>query len=828
MKKTIFTTTLALLTTLLMCSIAWAQGVQKAPRQVDRTVYPLVTHGLPLESPLVTLSESFEGATFPPAGWTKLSPDGGAGWNRQLNNTAPIPGWQGGRITVPPGGGNAVAFCTWNTGGASSNNQWLVTPQLTNVLANDSLKFWMRYWPNSFSDTVEVRISTTTPTVGAFTILVATLPFRSPSADTNWNQYRYRLSDYVPAGSNIYVAFRERVSDNLNDGASISLDLVQVTSDPAVTFRVNMKVQMLQGDFQPGSGDLVYVRGGFNGWNPVDTLSDGDGDSIYTKTIAMAEGSIAYKYYKSQARGSVDWENDPDRQYTVVAGPQSTPLVFFNRDSIYTPPAVNVPVTFQVNMRVKMLEGSFNPGGGDIVRVAGNINDWGNSLDTLRDADNDSIYTKTLSLAEGREVLYKFLKTNNGSLGWEDGNNRIHIVPVGGGPIPTVYFDNDSLVSVPVSANILYHTDMRAFEQLGWFNPAVDSMQMRGSPNGWGGASMEPDPLAPGTYFLVVPYSGFSFDMIPYKYYMKLDSATAVTRFPGWADNMDGYNYEHPAVRGDGNRVFTVPAGGQQTTPLHWYGDINPNGLLLNNTDSVTVTLRVNMGPAKRYITPFNPATDTVRVIWGQDAIWASVQRLYQGSFPNLIMSQAPGGGDSVYQVSFLVRGKTHYNIQYSYRYTQPGGFSVDEGGGLGGQNPQRSRFIQPLAPNSFPRLYTAPLDQWQKNPPMPAEAAPFPILASVEPDLGPGIPEGYKLGQNYPNPFNPATKIRYTIPEKSKVTLFVYNLLGQKVSEIVNQEQPAGAYIATFEGANLPTGVYFYRLEAGKFMESRKMLLLK
>lgn len=233
MKKAFSTGFFLLLMSVLVASLAWAQGDQKAPRQIDRSVYPEVTYGPPLDGPLSTLNESFEGATFPPAGWTKLSPDGGSGWNRQLNNTSPIPGWQGGRITVPPGGGTAVAFATWNTGGPSSNNQWLVTPQLTNVLASDSLKFWLRYWPNSFSDTVEVRISTTTPTVGAFTILVATLGYRAPSADTNWNQFRYRLADYVPPGSNIYIAFRERVTDNLNDGASFSLDLVQVTSPPA-------------------------------------------------------------------------------------------------------------------------------------------------------------------------------------------------------------------------------------------------------------------------------------------------------------------------------------------------------------------------------------------------------------------------------------------------------------------------------------------------------------------------------------------------------------------------------------------------------------------
>jgi len=206
-------------------------GEQKARRVVTEIENPEVVYGPILENPVSSFLESFEGTTFPPAGWIKLNPDGGTGWNRQVNGTTPIPGWTGGRITVPPGGGNAVAFCTWNTGGATSNDQWLVTPQVMNVQANDSLKFYLRYWPNSYDDTLEIRISTTTPTIGNFTILVATLGFLGVgTTDTNWNQRGYRLSDYVTPGSNIYIAFRERVADNLNDGASFSLDLVEVTT----------------------------------------------------------------------------------------------------------------------------------------------------------------------------------------------------------------------------------------------------------------------------------------------------------------------------------------------------------------------------------------------------------------------------------------------------------------------------------------------------------------------------------------------------------------------------------------------------------------------
>jgi len=192
---------------------------------------PLVTYGPALDNPIITLSESFENVVFPPAGWVKLSPDGGTGWNRQTAGTTPIPGWVGGTITTPPGGGVGVAFATWNSGGAVSNSQWLVTPQLKNYSAIDSISFWVRFWPsNIYSDTVDIKISTTTPTVAAFTVNVATIVFPRNSADTNWTEYKYRIGDLMTAGSFYYVAFVERVADNFNDGASVSLDLISASS----------------------------------------------------------------------------------------------------------------------------------------------------------------------------------------------------------------------------------------------------------------------------------------------------------------------------------------------------------------------------------------------------------------------------------------------------------------------------------------------------------------------------------------------------------------------------------------------------------------------
>ena len=88
--------------------------------------------------------------------------------------------------------------------------------------------------------------------------------------------------------------------------------------------------------------------------------------------------------------------------------------------------------------------------------------------------------------------------------------------------------------------------------------------------------------------------------------------------------------------------------------------------------------------------------------------------------------------------------------------------------------------------------------------------------------------PEGFSLEQNYPNPFNPATKIKFTIMDFGYTSLKVHDVLGKEVASLVDEEKPAGTYEIAWDAANLPSGVYFYRLHAGGFDQTRKMILLR
>ncbi len=89
-------------------------------------------------------------------------------------------------------------------------------------------------------------------------------------------------------------------------------------------------------------------------------------------------------------------------------------------------------------------------------------------------------------------------------------------------------------------------------------------------------------------------------------------------------------------------------------------------------------------------------------------------------------------------------------------------------------------------------------------------------------------LPKEYALYQNYPNPFNPSTVIRYDLPKAVRVTLKIYNLLGQEVVALVDEFQAAGRHLTGFDASRVPSGVYFYHLQAGNFVDTKKMLVLK
>jgi len=102
-----------------------------------------------------------------------------------------------------------------------------------------------------------------------------------------------------------------------------------------------------------------------------------------------------------------------------------------------------------------------------------------------------------------------------------------------------------------------------------------------------------------------------------------------------------------------------------------------------------------------------------------------------------------------------------------------------------------------------------------------------------IREEIAKSIPDGFLLGQNFPNPFNPETKIIYRIPEAGKVTIKIFNILGQDVKTLVNKELEAGTYEVVWNGRNdagmnVSSGIYFYRIKTKNFSATKKMMLVR
>jgi penicillin amidase len=117
--------------------------------------------------------------------------------------------------------------------------------------------------------------------------------------------------------------------------------------------------------------------------------------------------------------------------------------------------------------------------------------------------------------------------------------------------------------------------------------------------------------------------------------------------------------------------------------------------------------------------------------------------------------------------------------------------------------------------------------DQWPLHVNWQFKDQLFAFPVGIQPD-NEIVPERTALHQNYPNPFNPTSKIKYSVPVAEFVTLIVYDVLGSEVATLVNEEKPAGSYDVEFDATVLSSGIYFYRLRAGDFIQAKKMVLMK
>ncbi|MBM2846316.1 MAG: endo-1,4-beta-xylanase, partial [Bacteroidetes bacterium] len=101
-------------------------------------------------------------------------------------------------------------------------------------------------------------------------------------------------------------------------------------------------------------------------------------------------------------------------------------------------------------------------------------------------------------------------------------------------------------------------------------------------------------------------------------------------------------------------------------------------------------------------------------------------------------------------------------------------------------------------------------------------------VFNDVVERFGDRIPATYALAQNYPNPFNPATSIRFELPHAGDVSLKIYSMIGEEVATLVNGNLTAGVYTARWDAGSVASGMYIYRIQAGSFVDTKKLLMIK
>jgi Secretion system C-terminal sorting domain/Photosynthesis system II assembly factor YCF48 len=166
-------------------------------------------------------------------------------------------------------------------------------------------------------------------------------------------------------------------------------------------------------------------------------------------------------------------------------------------------------------------------------------------------------------------------------------------------------------------------------------------------------------------------------------------------------------------------------------------------------------------------------------------------------------------------------------------RFTSDGGTTWNEDKFLSGLTQKDIISFTLVDSNTVSSLTVNNYNKYRKNSNRAGADSSFFLSVSTEPFVGVDDEENttikqYKLEQNYPNPFNPSTKINYSLSQFGLVTLKVYDLLGKEVSTLVNEEKNAGNYEVNFNGIGLPSGIYFYKLTAGNFTETKKLVLIK
>ncbi len=565
---------------------------------------------------------------------------------------------------------------------------------------------------------------------------------------------------------------------------------------------------------------LVEVRGshpllGPWGSAPTNRMTNVAGD--YWKLSldfpdSMIGQTLEYKFYAE------DWEDGPNHTIQIPASDTTLPLVFFRKQGWGPNPPYAPTDSIDVWFRVyiynipEYVEG-------DTVGIRGGTAplDWGRTYFLTKEPGNPNMWSGVVRFAPtavGQTVEYKFV-IGSGPKKWEDAiPNRTFVL----GSDTTLKWDtfNKKIIAPAKTVQLYFSVDMSVYQMIGYFKPdSGDVVLVRGNFNGWGEQdSLAPSVLEPGIWEAYIPISAAPGDFIEYKYYIKTGNNNQA-RVPnaGWEP---GANY-----------VYTFTEADTQEVPQRYFAGSGPEGFV-QKEEGVEVWFYCDMrgatdnngDPITRVDSLFIAGSQPPLFwIWDEPDRDRSMLKLNDsGIYPDKV------AGDTIWSVAITFpkwssKGPIQFKFAANGIVDNEAGFQEDHLLFLDDlPNQPGAKAINELEVVKFGRQRG--LGTFKDTVKIVNKFTGVKEVAEV--------PLTYALYQNYPNPFNPMTTIKYGIPNSERVTLKIYNILGQEVMTLIDEEQKPGVYELKFDASNLASGVYFYRLQAGKFVDVKKMMLLK
>lgn len=617
-------------------------------------------------------------------------------------------------------------------------------------------------------------------------------------------------------------------------------------------------------------------------------LQNKGGDYWETTFQIPAGASMRYKFWTgfNSTTGTFFWEgwegpiipgnpvNSGDNRY-FIAGNRDTTLALQYYHGIDTPrdqywrPYAAKPDTFAVYLRVNMgafLETQdFDPDAGDRVIVRGSppldpSNAWTLDIPLTREigsADGGAFFSGVAYIANNAVTAgnvvqsFKFIYVKGTSLSWESTPDRTFTYAAAKDTtILWVYFQNQKPTGGNVvAATLAWQLNTQGLEKLGLFDRNVGDRLVVDGAKAWDVDNAIPFTYVPFSRLWVAqePFIKAPGAVLEYKTVLLWDSTrvdpASPNYIPGLTLETNPLQYwEGPAATGTGNRNYTYTNQTTQLIP----GDLGFDYQFFNSLPEegvietpLTITFNIDMTPATNVATNpanplFRPGIDTVSVQF-IDCLLPLTQG--EGIYTNTPIQLEDTNGDLVYSGSLALTPPVPYDVAYRVNYTAGAGVTIQNGGGFASGR-SYYQYVRPTRVNTdgsitWPSTFSFPTVPWMDSD-LTVETPPdlFTPTSVESPGNGAAV-RTFALSQNYPNPFNPETTIRYQVAEKSHVRIEVYNLMGQLVTTLVNEQRQQGSHSISWKGTDLqghiaPSGMYFIKMVAGSFEQLRKMALIR